>query len=69
MSMTDSEYEQKIAHAAGLTVMEFRQQGGRIVRCDCRGPLCREGWDVVFVSERGVEHDERARRRGQNKKK
>jgi hypothetical protein len=52
--MTDGEYEKKIAHAAGLTVMEFRAQGGRIVRCDCRGPLCRDGWDVVFVSERGV---------------
>lgn len=49
--MTDLEYEKKIAHAAGITVMDFRARGGRVVRCDCRGPLCRDGWDVVFVGE------------------
>jgi hypothetical protein len=44
-----------------MTVMEFRAQGGRVVRCDCRGPLCRDGWDVVFVSERGLTEPEKVK--------
>lgn len=60
--MTDVEYEKKIAHAVGMTVMEFRAQGGRIVRCDCRGPLCRDGWDVVFVSEQQTDPDRSAQK-------
>jgi hypothetical protein len=51
--MTKADYEKKIAHGAGMTVDAFRAAGGRVVQCECRGPLCREGWDVRFVSERG----------------
>jgi hypothetical protein len=51
--MTRDDYEKKIAHGAGMTVEAFRASGGRVVHCECRGPLCREGWDVRLVSERG----------------